>query len=152
VTQRLNYVHHARESFRALDAVRVQVAKSKLPPRLLDLVYLRVSQINGCAYCIAVHSRHLLKQGLAPEVLAMVQVWAEAGTMFSSVESAALAWAESVTRVATTNVPQADFDAARAVFDDADLAELTIAIGLMNAFNRLAISFRTPPPALATGA
>jgi AhpD family alkylhydroperoxidase len=151
MTLRLNYVHHARDSFRALDAVRVQVGKSKLPQRLLDLVYLRVSQINGCAYCVAVHSRDLLQQGLAAEALAMVQVWAEAGTMFSRAEAAALAWAETVTRVATTNVPQTDFEVARAVFDEADLAELTIAISLMNAFNRLAISFRTPPPALATG-
>ena len=152
MTLRLNYVHFARDSFRALDAVRVQVGKNNLPPRLLDLVYLRVSQINGCAYCIAVHSRDLLKQGLAAEALAMVQVWRDAGEMFSGTESAALAWAESVTRVVDTGVPQADFDAARAVFAEADLAELTIAIGLMNAFNRLAISFRTPPPALATGA
>ena len=152
MTQRLNYVHHARDSFRALDAVRVQVGKSKLPQRLLDLVYLRVSQINGCAYCIAVHSRDLLKQGLPAEALAMVQVWPEAGALFSSAEAAALAWAETVTNVAATNVPQSHFEAARAAFDEADLAELTIAIGLMNAFNRLAISFRTPPLALAAGA
>jgi AhpD family alkylhydroperoxidase len=152
MTLRLNYMHHARDSFRALDAVRMQLGKSKLPPRLLDLVYLRVSQINGCAYCIAVHSSDLLKQGLAQEVLAMVQVWPEAGGKFSAAEAAALAWAESVTRVATTNVPQGDFNTARAAFDEADLAELTIAIGLLNAFNRIAISFRMPPPALATAA
>ena len=152
MTQRLNYVHNARDSFRALDAVRVQIGKSKLPQRLLDLVYLRVSQINGCAYCIAVHSRDLQKQGLPAEALAMVQVWPEAGALFSIAEAAALAWAETVTNVATTNVPQNHFDAARAVFDEADLAELTIAIGLMNAFNRVAISFRTPPPPLSQGA
>ena len=152
MSQRLNYVHHARDSFRALDAVRIQVAKGKLPQRLLDLVYLRVSQINGCAYCIAVHSRDLLTAGLAVEALPLLQVWRETGALFSEAERAALAWAESVTRVADTGVPQADFDAARAVFDEADLAELTIAIGLMNAFNRLAVSFRTPPPAIGTAA
>ena len=77
MSQRLNYVHHARDSFRALDAVRIQVAKGKLPQRLLDLVYLRVSQINGCAYCIAVHSRDLLTAGLAVEALPLLQVWRE---------------------------------------------------------------------------
>lgn len=148
MTQRLNYVREARDSFRALDAVRIQVAESKLPQRLLDLVYLRVSQINGCAYCIAVHSRDLLKAGLAAEALLMVQVWQETGALFSDAERAALAWAESVTRLVDTGVPQADFDAVRAVFDEPDLAELTIAIGLMNAFNRTAISFRTPPPVI----
>jgi AhpD family alkylhydroperoxidase len=148
MSQRLNYVHHARNSFRALDAVRVQVGKSNLPLRLLDLVYLRVSQINGCAYCIAVHSRDLSKAGMTVDSLLLVPVWREAGGLFSDVERAALAWAETVTRVADTGVPQADFDAARAVFDEADLAELTIAIGLMNAFNRIAISFQTPPPAI----
>jgi AhpD family alkylhydroperoxidase len=146
MTQRLNYVHHARESFRALDAVRAQVAKSRLPPRLVELVYLRVSQMNGCAYCIAVYSRDLLEAGLPLDTLLLVPVWRDSGALFSDRERAALSWAETVTRVVETGVPQADFDTVHAMFDDADLAELTIAVGVMNAFNRLAVSFRTPPP------
>ncbi|MNY72147.1 hypothetical protein D3C86_2106400 [compost metagenome] len=77
--------------------------------------------------------------------LALVQVWHEAGNLFSDREKAALAWAESVTRVADTHVPDDAFEAAAAVFEEKELADLTIAIGLMNAFNRLAISFRRGP-------
>lgn len=84
------------------------------------------------------------------EKLALVQAWAEAGPLFSEAERAALAWAETVTRVAETNVPDSDFAAARAVFEEKQLVDLTLAIGLMNAYNRMAISFRnTPQAALA---
>jgi alkylhydroperoxidase family enzyme len=75
----------------------------------------------------------------------LVGVWREAGGLFYDVERAALAWAESVTKVADTNVPDADYEAAAAVFTDKQLADLTIAIGMMNAYNRMAISFRVPP-------
>jgi alkylhydroperoxidase family enzyme len=84
------------------------------------------------------------------EKLALVQAWAEAGDLFDERERAALAWAESVTRVAQTGVPDADYQAARAVFDERELVDLTIAIGVMNLYNRMAISFRnTPQAALA---
>jgi AhpD family alkylhydroperoxidase len=106
-----------------------------------------VSQINGCAYCIDMHSRDLLKSGIAVDKLLLVPVWREAGEVFSIRERAALAWAESVTGVAQTGVPDADYEAAAAEFNDKELADLTYAIGLMNAFNRLGISFRTPPAA-----
>lgn len=152
MTQRLNYIHNAGESFRALDAVRVQVAKSNLSGKLLEFAYLRTSLINGCAYCIDAHSQDLLKAGVPLGTLLMVPVWREAGPLFDERERAALAWAETVTRAAETGVPQAQFDAARAVFAEAELAELTIAIGLMNAFNRIAISFRTAPLAIRRAA
>ena len=113
----------------------------------LPIFYLRVSQINGCAYCIDMHSRDLIKEGLAVEKLVLVQAWREAGSLFDTRERSALAWTETVTRVADTAVPDADFQAASAVFSEKELADLTIAIGLMNAFNRLAIGFRVPPKA-----
>jgi alkylhydroperoxidase family enzyme len=91
------------------------------------------------------HSRDLVKDGLVVEKLALVQAWREAGGLFDARERAALAWAETVTRVAETAVPDADFRAASAVFSEKELADLTIAIGLMNAYNRLAIGFRVPP-------
>ena len=93
------------------------------------------------------HSRDLIKKGLAVEKLVLVQAWREAGSLFDTRERSALAWAETVTRVADTAVPDADFQAALAVFSEKELADLTIAIGLMNAFNRLAIGFRVPPKA-----
>jgi alkylhydroperoxidase family enzyme len=91
------------------------------------------------------HSRDLLKRGVAVDKLALVPVWREAGEVFSTRERTALAWAETVTRVAETRVSDANYEAAAAEFSDKELADLTYAIGLMNAFNRLGIAFRTPP-------
>ena len=93
------------------------------------------------------HTRNLIKKGVKIEKLALLQAWAEAGHLFSERERAALAWAESVTRVSETGVPDEAFEAARAVFQEKELVDLTIAIGLMNAYNRMAISFRSTPQA-----
>jgi AhpD family alkylhydroperoxidase len=122
--------------------------QSGLPAVLVDLVYLRISQINNCAYCLDMHTRDLLKKGVRIEKLALVQAWAEAGNLFDKRERAALAWAETVTRVSETGVPDQAFQAARAVFEERELVDLTIAIGLMNVYNRLAISFRNTPQAV----
>jgi alkylhydroperoxidase family enzyme len=94
------------------------------------------------------HTRDLLKRGEKIEKLALVQAWREAGNLFDARERAALAWAETVTRVAETNVPDEAYQAARAVFDERELVDITIAIGLMNAYNRMAISFRNTPQAV----
>jgi AhpD family alkylhydroperoxidase len=149
MTQRMDYAHVAPGGMKALGGVHGYVAQSGLPAGLVDLVYLRVSQINGCAYCIDMHSRDLLKGGMAVETLVLVPAWREAGALFDARERAALAWAETVTRVAQTGVPEDEHQAAAAVFGEKELADLTIAIGLMNAYNRLAISFRTVPQAAA---
>jgi len=147
MTNRINYAKTSPEGFKAFGGVYVSIQKSGLPKELVDTVYLRVSQINGCAYCIDMHTRDLLKSGMSVEKLVLVPVWHDARDVFSARERAALAWAESVTRVAETGVPDADYEAAAAEFSDKELADLTYAIGLMNAFNRLGISFRTPPAA-----
>jgi len=123
------------------------LAESSVEKPLRELIKVRTSQINGCAYCIDMHSRDLIEEGLAVEKLVLVQAWREAGSLFDTRERSALAWAETVTRVADTAVPDADFQAASAVFSEKELADLTIAIGLMNAYNRLAIGFRVPPQA-----
>jgi AhpD family alkylhydroperoxidase len=137
---------------KALGGAYAYVRQCGLPPRLIDLVFLRVSQINGCAYCIDSHSRDLLKGGMPVEHLVMVAAWHEAGGIFDARERAALAWAEAVTRLGEHGVPDAAFAAARAAFDDDEkqLADLTIAVALMNAYNRLAISFRKTPAAVAS--
>lgn len=147
MSQRLNYVALAGDGMKALNEVRLYVAGCGLPAKLVDLVYLRVSLINGCAYCIDAHSRDLLKAGVTTDKLVLVPVWREAGAVFSAEEQAALAWAETVTRVTETDVPQGDYDAAVTALGEKPLADLTIAVGLMNAYNRMAISFRTPPAA-----
>ncbi|MCG5262796.1 carboxymuconolactone decarboxylase family protein [Cupriavidus gilardii] len=150
MSKRLDYNQIAPAGMKALGGAYGYVMQTDLPPALVDLVYLRVSQINNCAYCLDMHTRDLLKKGVKVEKLALVQAWAEAGDLFDERERAALAWAESVTRVAQTGVPDADYQAARAVFNERELVDLTIAIGVMNLYNRMAISFRnTPQAALA---
>jgi AhpD family alkylhydroperoxidase len=148
MTQRLDYNTATPAGMKALGGVYGHILQSGLPKVLVDLVYLRVSQINGCAYCIDMHSRDLLKEGVTIDKLVLVPGWREGGALFSAAERAALAWAETVTRVADTGVPDADFEAAAGVFDQKQLADLTIAIGLMNAYNRMAISFRAVPAAV----
>ena len=147
MSQRMNYDAVAPAGMKTLGGVHGYIARSGLPARLVDLVYLRVSQINGCAYCIDMHSRDLLKAGLPAEHLVLVPVWREAGTVFSERERAALGWAETVTKVAETGVPDEAYLAAATIFEEKALADLTIAVGLMNAYNRMAISFRTAPSA-----
>jgi AhpD family alkylhydroperoxidase len=149
MSQRMNYNAAAPAGMKALGAVYGYVRQSGLPSRLVDLVFLRVSQINGCAYCIDMHSRDLLKAGLPVDHLVLVSAWLEAGSIFDEQERAALAWAEVVTRLGNGGVPDSAFEAATAVFDEKQLADLTIAIGVINAYNRLAISFRATPMALA---
>jgi len=149
MTQRLDYNAAAPAGMKALGSVYGYMLQSGLPKSLIDLVYLRVSQINGCAYCIDMHSRDLLKEGASIEKLVLVPAWREGGPLFDEQERAALAWSETVTLVAKTGVPEQDYAAAAAVFDPKQLADLTIAIGLMNAYNRMAISFRATPAAVA---
>ena len=148
MSMRLDYNQITPAGVKALGGVYGYVMQSSLSPVLVDLVYLRVSQINNCAYCLDMHTRDLLKRGVKIEKIALVQAWAEAGNLFDARERAALAWAESVTRVSQTGVPDEDYQAARAIFDERELVDLTIAIGLMNTYNRLAISFRNTPQAV----
>ena len=145
MSQRMDYNAASPAGMRALGAVHGYVRQSGLPSRLVDLVFLRVSQINGCAYCIDMHSRDLLKAGLPVEHLVLVAAWPEAGGIFGEQERAALAWAEAVTRLGDRGVPDSAFGAAAAAFGEKQLADLTIAIGLMNANNRISISFRATP-------
>ena len=147
MTMRLDYNQLAPAGAKALGTLYGYIAQSGLSPALVDLVYLRVSQINNCAFCLDMHTRDLLKKGLPIEKLALLQAWREAGNLFDPRERAALAWAESVTRVADTGVPDEDYEAARDVFAEKELVDLTLAIGLMNTYNRLAISFRNTPQA-----
>jgi len=145
---RMDYNRAAANGMKALGGLYGYIMTSGLPKAVVDLVYLRVSQINGCAYCIDMHSRDLIKDGMEVEKLVLVPVWAESGALFDVQERAALAWAETVTRVSDTHVPDTAYEAAAQVFDEKQLADLTLAIGLMNTYNRLAISFRAEPEAL----
>lgn len=149
MTHRIDYAKVSPDGYKAFGGVYVSVQRGSLPKDLINLVYLRVSQINGCAFCIDMHSRDLLTAGLAVDKLVLVPVWHDAGAVFTARERAALAWAETVTKVSETGVPDADYDAAAAEFDEKELADLTYAIGLMNAFNRFGVAFRSTPAAAA---
>ena len=104
---RMNYKEASPVGMNALAAVYGYVRRSGLPSRIVDLVFLRVSQINGCAYCIDMHSHDLLKAGLPVDHLVLVAVWREAGSVFDEQERAALAWAEAVTRLGDLECPTA---------------------------------------------
>ncbi len=147
-TQRSAYQSHAAGGVKALGGVYNYVLSSGLAKPLIDLVSLRASQINGCSYCIDLHRHDALAEGLSVEKLMPVSVWREAGAHFSDRERAALAWTESVTRVADTHVPDDDYAVASAQFTEKELADLTLGIGLINAYNRMAIGFRRPPDSL----
>src|SRR3954469_7459002 len=121
MSKRLDYDHIAPAGVKALGGVYGYVMQSKLPPMLVNLVYLRVSQINNCAYCLDMHTRDLIKQGVKVEKLALLQAWEEGGQLFSERERAALAWAETVTRVSETGVPDEAFQAARTIFEEKEL-------------------------------
>ncbi|MEM5429808.1 carboxymuconolactone decarboxylase family protein [Cupriavidus oxalaticus] len=142
---RLDYTKASPGGVKAFGNVYGYILQSGLDSTLVELTYLRVSQINGCAYCLDMHTRDLVKKGVSVTRLALVQAWREAGDLFSEREQAALEWAESVTRVSETHVPDDVFQRTAAVFSEKELSDLTMAISLMNAFNRLAISFRRPP-------
>ncbi|MCZ2104379.1 MAG: carboxymuconolactone decarboxylase family protein [Comamonadaceae bacterium] len=148
MTQRLDLQRAAPEGARALHAAHDYVEHCSLPRQLVDLVYLRTSQINGCAYCIDLHSRDLLQQGMSADKLRLVPVWHELGDFFDARERAALAWTESLTRLEATGAPDADYDAAAQVFSERELADLTIAIALMNAYNRFGVGLRKTPKAV----
>src|SRR5580765_6496681 len=115
---RLDYAKASPEGYKAFGGVYVYLQKCGLSKELIDLVYLRVSQINGCAYCIDMHSRDLLKSGLSVEHLVLVPAWREAGGVFNEQEKAALAWAEAVTRLGDRGVSDEAFEAASAVLNE----------------------------------
>lgn len=148
--KRLNWIETAPHGAKALGGIHLYVTTAtNLPPQLIHLVFLRVSQINGCAHCIDIHARDLMKGGMSIEKILLVPVWHEASYLFTDQEQAALAWAEEVTRVSETHASDEAYSAASAAFGPKDLVDLTITIAIMNAFNRMGVSFRLPPAAKA---
>jgi len=141
MTQRLNVHAKGQGAFKALFGLRTYLEKSSLDNALLDLVYFRVSQINGCAYCLDMHSKDLLAMGETTQRLLVMDAWREA-PFYSDHERAALGWAEAVTKLPDGEVPDAVYNAARAVFSEEELVELTMAVIAINTYNRINIAFR----------
>ena len=138
---RLDPREAAPEVYEAMLALESAIRAMGLDSNLLDLVRLRASQINGCDYCIDMHSRDLRAEGESEERLHLLEVWREA-LFFSDRERAALAWTEAVTLITEGHVPDEVYEEARQHFSDDELAKLTLAIVAINGWNRFGIAFR----------
>ena len=149
MNERLSYGKAAPAVYKAMLALQDFADKSGLEKDLMDLVCLRVSQINGCGFCIDMHWRDLRAKGFNEQQLYMLSVWREAEG-YSGRQRAALEWAESVTRLANQEVTDEVYRVAREQFSEAELAHLTLAVIAINGWNRLNVAFRTPVPAHAT--
>jgi len=141
---RIDYAAVAPDVYRALMGAHTALKKSGFDGKLMNLVFQRVSQINGCAYCVDTHGRDLRASGEPPERLDGLAAWDES-PYFDAREKAALAWAESVTHIATSRAPDHVYDEMRRHFSEHDATHLTFAIALMNALNRIAVAMRRGP-------
>lgn len=141
---RLDYPKIAPDAFRAVVALNNFVAnQSGLEPQLLDLIKLRASQINGCAFCVDLHVKEAREHGASEQWISLVAVWRES-RVFSAAERAVLGWTESLTRLAETRAPDEDYEPLSAHFSPAQIVNISVAIGLINVWNRLAVGFRVP--------
>lgn len=140
--QRLDYYQYNRYAVNGLVALGKHL--SAIDKRLRALVEIRVSQINGCLYCIDLHTREARAAGETQQRLDSLPAWYEA-PYFDAREKAALAWAEAVTRVAETHAPDAAYETLNAHFSPAEVVDLTLIIATINAWNRIAVSFRRIP-------
>jgi AhpD family alkylhydroperoxidase len=131
-------------AYKAMLGLETYVRQSGLETILLDLVRLRASQINGCAYCLSMHTRDLLELGERADRIAVIPAWRESD-WFTDRERAALAWAEALTDLSSREVPDAVFDQARSSFSEKELADLTLAVIAINGWNRLNVGFQNPP-------
>ncbi|MBI0002063.1 carboxymuconolactone decarboxylase family protein [Bartonella sp. W8122] len=138
---RLKYFELSPELMSGFRAVKVGLENSVVGQKLIELVYLRVSQINGCAYCLNLHTNSLLKDGETQRRIAEVAGW-RVSDQYSEKEQAALNWAEQLTNISTSHADDESYEALKKVFSDKEISDLTFAISLMNGMNRLAISMR----------
>src|SRR3954467_8285993 len=145
MTQRLSFMTKTNAGIDALVAVESWIAKS-FDPKLLTLVKVRVSQMNGCAYCLHMHRHEALKLGEAEDRMLLLDAWRES-QLYTPRERAALAWAESLTLIAKTHAPDAVYEEARSVFSEDELLALSIGVAMINAWNRVAIGSRQQHPA-----
>ena len=144
IEPRLNYSKIAPDGYHAMRKLNDYVKSSGLDPSLLELVKLRSSQINGCAYCIDMHTKDARSQKETEQRLYALSAWRET-PFYTDRERAALAWTEAVTLLAETHVPDDVYELAHKHFAEKELVDLTLAIIVINGWNRLAVSFRTVP-------
>jgi len=145
MTMRLNYGVVAPEAVEAMMGLEKAVQDMGLEAGLVHLIKLRASQINGCAFCINMHSQEARADNETQQRLDLLSVWRETN-LFSDREKAALAWTEALTLVADTNAPDVDYGPVEAQFNEKERVALTLAIAAINGWNRFSVGFRTPVP------
>jgi len=149
--QRFNYFKAAPDAYKALSGVEEYLHSCGLEEGLLHLIKLRTSQINGCAFCLDMHSKDLRAIGETEQRLYTLDAWREC-PWFTERERAALAWTEALTLITQGHVPDAVYEEARKQFNEKELSDLSIAITTINTWNRLSIASRTPPGTYKVGA
>jgi len=146
MSPRFDFAAAAPDAYKAVAALdRYVVKESGLPRRLIHLIKLRASQINGCAYCVDMHVKEARHDGLGEQWINLVSVWQES-PVYTPEERAVLGWTEALTLVAATRAPDADYEALRAHFSEAEITKISVAIGLINVWNRLAVGMRKQHP------
>jgi AhpD family alkylhydroperoxidase len=140
---RINYLESGKEAMAAMFGLSKYLAKSTIETKLQHLIEMRVSQINGCAYCLDMHSKDLRHEGETEQRIYLLNAWRET-EIYTPRERAALEWAESVTLIGDGHVPDDVFDRAKKEFTEQELVDLTMVAVLINSWNRLNIAFRTP--------
>jgi AhpD family alkylhydroperoxidase len=148
--KRLKAYEKGPGAFKALYGLGAYLAKSPVEQPLLDLIYFRVSQINGCAYCLDMHSKDLRAAGETEQRLYLLDAWREA-PIYSEREQAAFAWAEAVTKITNSSVPDDVYLAARKQFSEEELVDLTLAVVTINSYNRINIAFRVEGGSYSVG-
>lgn len=143
MSRRLNYPKLSPQVFRAMLDLESRLAESSVPARLVHLVKLRASVINACAYCIDLHWKDLRALGESEPRLYGLAAW-QHSSLYTDAERAALAWTDALTRIDRTGAPDEDYQRLREHFDDRAIADLTWAISIVNAWNRLSVGLRTP--------
>ncbi|MBX3521461.1 MAG: carboxymuconolactone decarboxylase family protein [Xanthobacteraceae bacterium] len=144
MTHRPNPLQTAPEFYRAMKTLSDYVLNCGIENSLLELVKVRASQINGCAFCLDMHAREARKLGEADEKILMLSAWRDAG-IYSEREKAAFAWTEAVTLIAQGPVSDALFDATRKHFSEKEIVDLTWAVTVINGWNRMMATFEVPP-------
>jgi AhpD family alkylhydroperoxidase len=139
--KRLPYYTLSPAAYQGFGATKKALESSSLGKQLIELAWLRMSQINGCAFCLEMHAKALRAGGIAEAKLDSLAGW-RVSDHFSERERAALAWTESLTHVDKTHAPDEDYEPLKALFSDVEISDLCFAIALMSGFNRLAIGMR----------
>ncbi len=140
---RISLLEKGQKLVKALSGMGIYLAKSTIEEKLINLIDFRVSQINGCAFCLDMHSKDLRAAGETEQRLYMLDAWRDA-PFYSARERAALGWAEAVTKIKDGNVPDEVYNEARSEFSEEELIDLTMAVVAINTYNRINIAFRTP--------